>query len=451
MKKTLLIVAAVAALAALSCSKEKQEVRNDEGEIVTLKAGFNAETTRTVRQENGKVFWSPYDEISVIRGTNTTCKKFTSTNTVPEPYAEFTGTMPSGSGSFWALSPYESDAYFDGTYLVTYLPPEQTAPAGSYDEQAFISAAYTDGNYLDFYHITAGFKISLQSSGVKKITLTAHDNWALTGVIGIVSNSGHPVMRALGTAYDWVELTPAEGTFEVGKPYHFVTIPNRLSSGFELFFEREDGAVAFLDVDKDISLQAAHFATMLEVDGHTVWEKDVFEIGGTEFSVDGIGGTVSVPLRSTVAYHVDSASEWIEYVRAEGDPRRPEGASLIFKVDQNPGEAREGVVVICNEETGNCYPVTISQGSGEGLVKITHHSLGMRFTATWCGWCPYMNESFTKAKTLLGDRFDYVNLHASSSDLAFSGTSALASQFHVSGYPTGIVDGRVVGYLLTER
>lgn len=74
--------------------------------------------------------------------------------------------------------------------------------------------------------------------------------------------------------------------------------------------------------------------------------------------------------------------------------------------------------------------------------EFWHRSLGMRFTATWCGYCPMMATSFKTAMTNYPDKIELVNLHASSSNLAFSGTSRLASIFNVTGYPTGNVDYR---------
>ena len=100
MKKHLLIAAAVAALTALSCSKEAVDVEPaglPEGEEVILTAGFgDDDATRTIRQADGKVYWSAKDEIAVVRGTNVVGNKFVSTNTAPAPRAQFQGTMPSG-------------------------------------------------------------------------------------------------------------------------------------------------------------------------------------------------------------------------------------------------------------------------------------------------------------------------------------------------------------------
>ena len=131
MKKHFHFLAAVAALMTCACSVEPVDVVDvqpeEEGEFTVLTAGFAGveDETRTVRQPDGKVFWSPKDEIVVVRGTNTYGKKFVSTNTEAAPSATFTGNMPSGSGAFWAMHPYDQYAYFDGNYLVTEIPYEQ--------------------------------------------------------------------------------------------------------------------------------------------------------------------------------------------------------------------------------------------------------------------------------------------------------------------------------------
>ena len=447
MKKHLLIAAAVAALMTCACSVEPVDVVDvlpeEDGEITVLTAGFAGDETRTVRQADGKVFWSPMDEISVVRGTQQYGKKFVSSNTQPAPTASFTGTMPAGSGAFWALHPYYPYAYFDGTYLVTEIHSEQDGVPGSFGDNDFVSVAYSTTDDLTFYHVCGGIKFSVVDPDITKITLRANGDRAISGVIGIVPNGGHPVIQATGTLYDTVVMTPQGGTFQPGAAYHFVVLPNSLNSGFFLLLERKDGAIAYVDYNKSVTIQTAHFATLMEADKHVTWEKDIFTYSPESFSVSGLGGTVTINFRSMVDYEIHSASEWITFKSIDGDPRLREGAKASFLVEQNPGDEREGYIIVCNNKTGNCYPVSVKQASGTGLKKVTHHSLGMRFTADWCGWCPYMNESFNKAKTLLGDRFDYVNLHVSSSALAFSGTNYWASLFQVTGLPTGIIDGRV--------
>lgn len=74
--------------------------------------------------------------------------------------------------------------------------------------------------------------------------------------------------------------------------------------------------------------------------------------------------------------------------------------------------------------------------------EFWHKSLGMKFTATWCGFCPTMATSFKKAIESYPDKIELINLHPTSSDLRFNGTSSLMDIFNISGFPTGIIDYR---------
>ena len=97
----------------------------------------------------------------------------------------------------------------------------------------------------------------------------------------------------------------------------------------------------------------------------------------------------------------------------------------------------------------NCYSVEVRQEAGtqdvdEDLFNKTfyHRSLGMRFTADWCGYCPNMSAAFSTVQEQLPDKFEVINLHGGGSGLSFSSTGVLESQYGISGYPSGIVDGR---------
>ena len=76
--------------------------------------------------------------------------------------------------------------------------------------------------------------------------------------------------------------------------------------------------------------------------------------------------------------------------------------------------------------------------------EFWHKSLGMRFTATWCGYCPNLAEGFAKAVSQYPNKIELLNLHPTSSNLGFSGTSALVNVFKVTRYPTGMIDHRTL-------
>ena len=177
------------------------------------------------------------------------------------------------------------------------------------------------------------------------------------------------------------------------------------------------------------------------------------EVVEPEFSVSPPSITLSadeqsffVTVQSNVPYHMDMAggADWMEEVGVTGSISG--GFQHEFIAYANEGAERSGVLVFCSEDN-TCHPVKVTQEKAETETNwaesaFVHHSLGMRFTATWCGWCPYMNESFKKARQKVGDQFLYVSVHDYTSDLPFAASLYLEDQYKVTGLPTGIVDGR---------
>ena len=447
-------LAAVAALFALSCSEEPVDVQTETeetGEITYLEAGFEgADETRTLRQADGKVFWSPGDEIAIIRGTTSAGKKkFMATNTEPAARAVFSGTMPAGSASYWAVYPYTDDVYNNGTYIVTTLPSEQEAVAGTFADDLFISAAYVrnSATSITFVHQCGGVKFSVTEPGVQKVRLIpAKEDVYLAGLIGLyaASTSASPYIRATGYPEDMsstVELSAPEGeTLQVGEAYHFVTIPATLTGGFSLVFQKEDGSVAIRRVEKDVQIKAGHFATLMEADKGLEYGQ-FFRYSPESVSIEAEGGLFAVDIEGTYSYHIDSYSDWITAVSTSGDPLT--GCRHTYYVEPNTsGEERTGMLSVCYGD--NCYPLLVTQSAAGGTKVIPHHSLGMRFTATWCGYCPMMDEAFHKVKESMGDKFEYICLYSSSNGGNYGTTAAdvLNNQYQISGFPTGIIDGR---------
>ena len=449
MKKNAFLFAALAAVLTCSCNVEQPvDVPSDEdGEITVLAAGFAGADTKTVRQSDGKVFWSPNDEISVMRNsTSSANKKFVASNTEPAAETYFTGIMPAGTGAYWAVYPYNANNSIQNGYFVTSVPAKQEAVAGSFANNVFVSAAFEKNatKTLTFHHQCGGVKFTVTQPGIKSaVVVPADESVSLAGLVGLYAASAGsaPYIRATGSPEDMsstAEIVAPEGeTLEVGEAYHIVTIPATLKGGFSLMLQKEDGTVCFRKVSKDVKIEAGHFLTLMDVDDGAEFDR-YFEFSPSAIEVEPMGGLFTMKVRSSVDFHVQINDDWIKQVSVTGDPRL--GATVTFSAEMNTGEERSGVMIVCDDK--NCYPVVVTQGDGSKLKKGTHHSLGMRFTATWCGYCPIMSKTFHLAKDNLGDKFEYICMYATDGDYGFSDMNTLANQYGVTGFPTGIVDGR---------
>ena len=449
MKKNAFLFAALAAVLTCSCNVEQPvDVPSDEdGEITVLAAGFAGADTKTVRQSDGKVFWSPNDEISVMRNsTSSANKKFVASNTEPAAETYFTGIMPAGTGAYWAVYPYNANNSIQNGYFVTSVPAKQEAVAGSFANNVFVSAAFEKNatKTLTFHHQCGGVKFTVTQPGIKSaVVVPADESVSLAGLVGLYAASAGsaPYIRATGSPEDMsstAEIVAPEGeTLEVDEAYHIVTIPATLKGGFSLMLQKEDGTVCFRKVSKDVKIEAGHFLTLMDVDDGAEFDR-YFEFSPSAIEVEPMGGLFTMKVRSSVDFHVQINDDWIKQVSVTGDPRL--GATVTFSAEMNTGEERSGVMIVCDDK--NCYPVVVTQGDGSKLKKVTHHSLGMRFTATWCGWCPVMSKTFHLAKDNLGDKFEYICMYATDGNYGFSDMNTLANQYGVTGFPTGIVDGR---------
>lgn len=173
---------------------------------------------------------------------------------------------------------------------------------------------------------------------------------------------------------------------------------------------------------------------------------DVFSITPESVTVPAEGGEFEFTVVSTKSeYEITIVNDWITRLSRSGD--RMKGETFRFNASANEGEsARSGVVSVCTND-GVCVPVMVSQAakasSGEEESKpFVHNNIGFRFTATWCGWCPYMDEAFHAAAEDKSVRFDFITFHASAGyPLYLSDGANLASKYNVEGYPTGVLNG----------
>lgn len=222
----------------------------------------------------------------------------------------------------------------------------------------------------------------------------------------------------------WVKLSPSEG--KPGAARIAVLVKKN---------PEVDSRTAIINIcSEDISVPI----TIVQ-DGFT----PTFELLKTEKEISASGGMISVPVRADVDYECKVEADWIRKVGARAVAEK----NIRFDVDPNPlPEVRSAVISFVYDDITHSFTVSQRAAGTEAddwkKDDFVHRSLGMRFTADWCGYCPNMAKAFEEVERNMGDRFLTVSLHGNRSALELKSISPLIDRFHVSGFPTGIVDAR---------
>ena len=173
----------------------------------------------------------------------------------------------------------------------------------------------------------------------------------------------------------------------------------------------------------------------------------VFSLTPDKVELDYAGGGFEVQVTSSFDYEIKSLPNWIS--PSSAPTKAPTKTHSFSARPNNSEEARTGNIVFSNSEGGSLM-VTVTQKAREIAVDwgkaFYHQSLIMRFTATWCTFCPMMQRAVLIAQEQYPNKLIHVALHGGGSDLEFGDGSLLQSLYRVNGFPTGIVDGRIKVY-----
>ena len=206
------------------------------------------ETKTTVLDGGTRVYWEPADEIKVFFKSSS--GRFVSQNTGLARVADFSGVLnilvganegEDAANQTWGLYPFRSDASFDGEYVTTTLPAEQTGRAGSFAKNTHICLAKSGGNDLTFYNVTGGLRFSLSNEGIKSVSFEGANGEAVAGTVKLSFEDGIPVVKEIIEPKTVITLTaPDNGTFQTGKWYYLEVIPGNIN-GFKITFVSVSG------------------------------------------------------------------------------------------------------------------------------------------------------------------------------------------------------------------
>ena len=243
------MMSAVTLVFAAACSVEETPSGNSlEQKQITLQAVAGEtptdDATRSIRLDNGDIWWTPGDQISVFYGSGAdggSC--FTAQIDENKKVANFTGTIGviTGGGDisvdqtyFWGLYPYNDTALCDGTTIVTDVPDCQTAVAGTFAPGVYPWIGRSQGLLMSFYGLCGGIKFTVKKEGIKKATLKTTDGSAIAGRVRIALDAnGIPSVQEVIDGKDEVVLEAPDGEYFIpGKYYFFVTLPHNFNTSF---------------------------------------------------------------------------------------------------------------------------------------------------------------------------------------------------------------------------
>lgn len=259
MKKSYILLCALAALAAASCT-EKEDFA-PAGEKVTRE--FTTVLTKTTLHTDGAtVYWEEGDAISIFDGVSN--NKFDIQgydNGSPSASATFSGTVDGGATTFYAVYPYnKAGNSLAGSTLTATVPASQTLRAGSFQSGAAVAVAYTTGNTLAFHQATAILGITLNSDmdNVESIEFYGNNNEYVAGAVDVEMNTSNGAITSVTPEIGskTVALTKGEGTFVPGQTYYLSFIPQKFEKGITVLVNFDDGKTGIVTSDNELNTVA---------------------------------------------------------------------------------------------------------------------------------------------------------------------------------------------------
>ena len=200
--------------------------------------------TKTVIADNTKIHWQSDDKICIPDGTESNEFKLTSGEGTKSAIFEGYATP---SSSYTAVYPYTATAALeaDGTVTGITLPATQTATANSFDPQAALMMAVSNGTTLAFKNVVAYLKLTPKFACSKIVLKAADETAVLAGTGKLAYNNGIPTID-LSEATDKSYAITLTGNIEADKAYYIAVPAVTLTAGWKLFFTKADDSNEYI-------------------------------------------------------------------------------------------------------------------------------------------------------------------------------------------------------------
>ena len=279
MKRSIIILMAASAIAAISCTKESKDQPVVEKEQVTMSFDATIGTPTKVEIASSetvdgvtthKLNWSVGDKIKVYSDNEEGREgvEFTTDISEPSATASFEGTIDAAD-AYYAFYPSSAKAKWNyiNRYFFVAIPQNQTSVGVS----SIYSIAKADGNNLRFSHTTGLIKFTLLAGlhyKVAKVTFSGNDSEDLAGYLKVFPE--HTENNEISTDYDTyteISLSPSEGdTFRAGT-YYMMVPPESFENGINMTFTDSEGFVATKTSSNPAEIKAGGILNLGEIGG----------------------------------------------------------------------------------------------------------------------------------------------------------------------------------------
>lgn len=235
MKKIIKSVLAIVGVITLASCSSAEEIFNENVGGKSVKMTFtasqeNGSATRTaIGTEEGKtkIWWSVGDKIKVTNGTESS--DFTLQGGEGTTKATFGGELPVSEG-YYAIYPSQNVTFSGNKFTGVELKAEQEAVEGSFDKEAAIMVAKSNGTNLPFKNVIAYFKVTPTFDCSEIVVKANKSEEVLAGKFDVtIAGDGTPTIENVTEGSNTVKL---KGTITANKTYYIVLLPGTLSEGF---------------------------------------------------------------------------------------------------------------------------------------------------------------------------------------------------------------------------
>lgn len=374
MKRSIIILMAASAIAAISCTKESKDQPAAEKEQVAMSFDATIGTPTKVEIASSetaegvtthKLNWSVGDKIKVYsKNSDSKGIEFTTDILSPSTTASFEGTIEAAD-AYYAFYPSSATAQwvdYKGFFSVNL--PENQKPSGVSSVYAIAKA---DGSSLQFKHATGFVKFTLAAGlhyKVSKITFSGNDSEKLAGWLQLDPNNAANIKFNEGyLPYSEITLLPSEGdTFKAGV-YYLMAFPTSLAEGITMTFTDSEGFVATKTSSNPAEIKAGGILNLGKIGG-----QDLTFVGAYKHSLP---WTEDFSSYKSANYQT-LGDVYVENEKYAGgtvpELHIAEGASFSFRIDVKD-KSRDLTLSFNHPNTTSAGNFTISISEGATLTE----------------------------------------------------------------------------------